>query len=148
MREFPFPSVTVMDQFGHTVDSVSVSEAAMWLVAHWPTRSGEQHKKVYCSCQRGWYLHHIQTALGPLGFLRLFQLPKQFFESIIRRADIVLAAKYLSHVVLAYLPLNNLRDVFLPLIFLHHRASLDTSNPPQSTWFHLRVSTSIGGQNH
>lgn len=76
----------------------------------------------YCSCQRDWYLHHTQTALGRLGFFRLFQLLDQFLESIVRRANIVLAAKCLSHVVLTQLPSNNLLYVILFLFIVHHRA--------------------------
>lgn len=50
MREFPFPDVTITDHFGHTVDIMSVSEAAVWLVGHWPTRSGEQHQHAKQIC--------------------------------------------------------------------------------------------------
>lgn len=50
MRQFPFPYVTVTDQFGHMVDIMSVSEAAVWLVAQWPTRSGGQHEKAKQIC--------------------------------------------------------------------------------------------------
>ena len=49
MREFPFPSVTVTDHFGHPVDIVSVGEAAVWLAAHWPKR-GDQREKAKQSC--------------------------------------------------------------------------------------------------
>ncbi len=50
MREFPFPYMTVTDHFGHAVNILSVSEAAVWHVAQWPTRSGDQHEKAKQIC--------------------------------------------------------------------------------------------------
>ncbi|UXN58153.1 DUF982 domain-containing protein (plasmid) [Phyllobacterium zundukense] len=50
MREFPFPSVTIADQFGQARDIVSVREAAVWLVARWPIRNGDELQAAKQAC--------------------------------------------------------------------------------------------------
>jgi hypothetical protein len=73
MREFPFPYVTVTDQFGHMVDIVSVSEAAVWLVAHWPIRRGDQHQQAKQIC----VMHLLESALVRTVGTLLLRLPER-----------------------------------------------------------------------